>query len=135
MIRRPPRSTRTDTLFPYTTLFRSPIPGTNNYLVGGAPLVNDLRPFHEGKDIAEFQRNELLLFGANLEWDMGPITAKSITGYVKPTFRTRLGFRTPSGVGKSSMPEPRGSSTESYGESGFGRGLGRTGGAQNRTDW
>src|SRR3546814_1102440 len=24
MIRRPPRSTRTDTLFPYTTLFRSP---------------------------------------------------------------------------------------------------------------
>src|SRR3546814_8818166 len=27
MIRRPPRSTRTDTLFPYTTLFRS-IPGS-----------------------------------------------------------------------------------------------------------
>src|SRR3546814_3223639 len=26
MIRRPPRSTRTDTLFPYTTLFRSQVP-------------------------------------------------------------------------------------------------------------
>src|SRR3546814_5988235 len=26
MIRRPPESTRTDTLFPYTTLFRSPAP-------------------------------------------------------------------------------------------------------------
>src|SRR3546814_13514211 len=26
MIRRPPRSTLTDTLFPYTTLFRSPMP-------------------------------------------------------------------------------------------------------------
>src|SRR3546814_17613111 len=26
MTRRPPRSTRTDTLFPYTTLFRSPYP-------------------------------------------------------------------------------------------------------------
>src|SRR3546814_12302248 len=25
IIRRPPRSTRTDTLFPYTTLFRSPL--------------------------------------------------------------------------------------------------------------
>src|SRR3546814_17450855 len=25
MLRRPPRSTRTDTLFPYTTLFRSPL--------------------------------------------------------------------------------------------------------------
>src|SRR3546814_7157878 len=32
MIRRPPRSTRTDTLFPYTTLFRSP----TKYL---APLI------------------------------------------------------------------------------------------------
>src|SRR3546814_4730213 len=28
MIRRPPRSTRTDTLFPYTTLFRSKLPAT-----------------------------------------------------------------------------------------------------------
>src|SRR3546814_3233895 len=28
MIRRPPRSTRTDTLFPYTTLFRSLTPAT-----------------------------------------------------------------------------------------------------------
>src|SRR3546814_8512724 len=27
MLRRPPRSTRTDTFFPYTTLFRSPQPG------------------------------------------------------------------------------------------------------------
>src|SRR3546814_3484369 len=31
MIRRPPRSTRTDTLFPYTTLFRS------QYSAGGDP--------------------------------------------------------------------------------------------------
>src|SRR3546814_10839883 len=31
MIRRPPRSTRTDTLFPYTTLFRS---GLNGYTSG-----------------------------------------------------------------------------------------------------
>src|SRR3546814_7032639 len=29
MIRRPPRSTLTDTLFPYTTLFRSPETGTS----------------------------------------------------------------------------------------------------------
>src|SRR3546814_5356136 len=46
MIRRPPRSTRTDTLFPYTTLFRSV----------SAPLANDrlglslsgVRTFHSG---------------------------------------------------------------------------------------
>src|SRR3546814_19307915 len=36
MIRRPPRSTRTDTLFPYTTLFRSPPP----------VLYDRLRRFH-----------------------------------------------------------------------------------------
>src|SRR3546814_2243678 len=31
MIRRPPRSTRTDTLFPYTTLFRSLYEGSLDY--------------------------------------------------------------------------------------------------------
>src|SRR3546814_17554143 len=36
MIRRPPRSTRTDTLFPYTTLFRS--------LCAGKDLQLDLQP-------------------------------------------------------------------------------------------
>src|SRR3546814_16393387 len=39
MIRRPPRSTRTDTLFPYTTLFRSPAPvdGQADPLLGFRP--------------------------------------------------------------------------------------------------
>src|SRR3546814_15597588 len=32
MIRRPPRSTRTDTLFPYTTLFRSKAAATQHHL-------------------------------------------------------------------------------------------------------
>src|SRR3546814_4643608 len=36
MIRRPPRSTRTDTLFPYTTLFRSPQPGLRAHMERGA---------------------------------------------------------------------------------------------------
>src|SRR3546814_18205638 len=36
MIRRPPRSTRTDTLFPYTTLFRSDLLIQDN-----APLFGD----------------------------------------------------------------------------------------------
>src|SRR3546814_5839317 len=39
MIRRPPRSTRTDTLFPYTTLFRSDVllePGTGQFTRGNA---------------------------------------------------------------------------------------------------
>src|SRR3546814_7016620 len=37
MIRRPPRSTRTDTLFPYTTLFRSHRQQCTLGVVAGAP--------------------------------------------------------------------------------------------------
>src|SRR3546814_21023376 len=36
MIRRPPRSTRTDTLFPYTTLFRSLVASGTGYRPEGA---------------------------------------------------------------------------------------------------
>src|SRR3546814_374877 len=38
IIRRPPRSTRTDTLFPYTTLFRSVKGFCDRYLGGGNEL-------------------------------------------------------------------------------------------------
>src|SRR3546814_4050441 len=38
MIRRPPRSTRTDTLFPYTTLFRSPRVGGAGFPILDLPL-------------------------------------------------------------------------------------------------
>src|SRR3546814_5964413 len=54
MIRRPPRSTRTDTLFPYTTLFRSRL--------GEQPLVRgvvDLLP-GQGRDV---HRRQLALPG------------------------------------------------------------------------
>src|SRR3546814_3681621 len=47
MIRRPPRSTRTDTLFPYTTLFRSDSPQRNTphnrHQGEGAPKEYPLR--------------------------------------------------------------------------------------------
>src|SRR3546814_2632402 len=45
MIRRPPRSTRTDTLFPYTTLFRSvrniPTPGASRSLCNDFAVAPD----------------------------------------------------------------------------------------------
>src|SRR3546814_868691 len=48
MIRRPPRSTRTDTLFPYTTLFRSsPFLGTHDgrgYALLYNGVLGDKRP-------------------------------------------------------------------------------------------
>src|SRR3546814_8879021 len=42
MIRRPPRSTRTDTLFPYTTLFRSLIPSVKAKQRKGRRALADL---------------------------------------------------------------------------------------------
>src|SRR3546814_5012973 len=45
MIRRPPRSTRTDTLFPYTTLFRSPVHRADR---SGCHDGGDVEPAAEG---------------------------------------------------------------------------------------
>src|SRR3546814_19829913 len=69
MIRRPPRSTRTDTLFPYTTLFRS-----NGITVGGsieaartvfdAPLfgfAKTRRDWRAATTISVLTRNGILL--------------------------------------------------------------------------
>src|SRR3546814_4877680 len=55
MRRRPPRSTRTDTLFPYTTLFRS--------------HGDDLQP-------AARQRSHLVLRGEQLPDRQGPLTLR-----------------------------------------------------------
>src|SRR3546814_6786052 len=54
MIRRPPRSTRTDTLFPYTTLFRSVVlVGEDHHGVRADEAVEFL-------ELAEFQRQVAL---------------------------------------------------------------------------
>src|SRR3546814_14833630 len=44
MIRRPPRSTRTDTLFPYTTLFRSLALDFEGTALSGGALLRSLNP-------------------------------------------------------------------------------------------
>src|SRR3546814_5597515 len=51
MIRRPPRSTRTDTLFPYTTLFRSEQVGIVGYVAGPNAAADqyDICLLHERK--------------------------------------------------------------------------------------
>src|SRR3546814_20642003 len=46
MIRRPPRSTRTDTLFPYTTLFRSREFGDQHFARGGEEAAAAQRAQH-----------------------------------------------------------------------------------------
>src|SRR3546814_14444496 len=52
MIRRPPRSTRTDTLFPYTTLFRSPLAGHCDRITGSAIQLLTLAAHFEASDRA-----------------------------------------------------------------------------------
>src|SRR3546814_14283099 len=83
MIRRPPRSTRTDTLFPYTTLFRSvvegPLAGINvlevsQYIAGpfagqqladaGANVSKVERPAWRDQ-MRNFASEKATLYGAN----------------------------------------------------------------------
>src|SRR3546814_16081683 len=61
MIRRPPRSTRTDTLFPYTTLFRSLLrPG---HTIGRAPFSQIAAVAHcrIAANVAEDKRQESIM--------------------------------------------------------------------------
>src|SRR3546814_11738585 len=76
MIRRPPRSTRTDTLFPYTTLFRSP---DGKSLVLSARKSDRTEPWSTNFDLYQVSadgsgaaRN---LTEANKAWDTGPVFA------------------------------------------------------------
>src|SRR3546814_16088771 len=48
MIRRPPRSTRTDTLFPYTTLVRSRLIAAFSAIAFVSPAVETKSGFHTG---------------------------------------------------------------------------------------
>src|SRR3546814_17591207 len=50
MIRRPPRSTRTDTLFPYTTLFRSTDGRPGAADAGDTKRTGDCRSAQSGRD-------------------------------------------------------------------------------------
>src|SRR3546814_15295505 len=46
MIRRPPRATRTDTLFPYTTLFRSALEAETDLPLGRLGIPGDMQAAH-----------------------------------------------------------------------------------------
>src|SRR3546814_7736459 len=67
MIRRPPRSTRTDTLFPYTTLFRSTLNDVMSTVMG--ELVS---PWDE-EFIIQRDDNSWLIDGATPIQDVGRV--------------------------------------------------------------
>src|SRR3546814_1384967 len=60
MIRRPPRSTRTDTLFPYTTLFRSVDEGRRLAPAARAAIVTPTHHYPLGTTLSLARRLELL---------------------------------------------------------------------------
>src|SRR3546814_7571086 len=64
MIRRPPRSTRTDTLFPYTTLFRSALAGRAAGRIGGSGVRGARKP--AGAALAGDRRQSAVRRGRNL---------------------------------------------------------------------
>src|SRR3546814_1707522 len=69
MIRRPPRSTRTDTLFPYTTLFRSNVQLRLSaaYLLSKSPLPSVIIVFRMRPDGTPSRGYVVHLLGAPLE--------------------------------------------------------------------
>src|SRR3546814_375032 len=79
MLRRPPRSTRTDPLFPYTTLFRSlntaTLPGTVS--VGGGVDVG--RYNSTGGAPRDRSRDKEAAVTLKIDQDLGPVTLTSIS--------------------------------------------------------
>src|SRR3546814_14130245 len=96
MIRRPPRSTRTDTLFPYTTLFRSLVIGALFFLhlfdrlrarsgiggralleippgrVHGAPrLLRHHEPVPAAHELPDLRRRDAVRGGAGVRAEIG----------------------------------------------------------------
>lgn len=66
----------------------SGIPASNSFFNGGAVPVNDLRHFHEAKDLRESQDNEFLVLSATLDWDFENVSLRSITAYAESSFES-----------------------------------------------
>src|SRR3546814_6115728 len=84
MIRRPPRSTRTDTLFPYTTLFRSLVSTDVGYSPEGIITFERLRlgapQFRITSGSGRYDPAGGIVFKANaMSTQYGPISAR-VTG-------------------------------------------------------
>src|SRR3546814_2247943 len=71
MIRRPPRSTSTDTLFPYTTLFRSLLENPINFEQSPNPVFKDIYMLPHIWQWAEGPLLQALTKGSNVTWHTG----------------------------------------------------------------
>src|SRR3546814_7570789 len=79
MIRRPPRSTRTDTLFPYTTLFRSPALLNISAMSFGSLGANAIEALNLGARLGDFYHDTgeggfspyHRTHGGDIVWELG----------------------------------------------------------------
>src|SRR3546814_17226583 len=98
MIRRPPRSTRTDTLFPYTTLFRSSSGGYSPVVhlashLGGKPIWReDILGFVPG----EAPQKRVCVGGVNGVYRLDDTLADGFEGGVREA--SEAGFKEVAGV-------------------------------------
>src|SRR3546814_18049160 len=110
MIRRPPRSTRTDTLFPYTTLFRSDECTTPTCCCGERRLHGSLNVTHGwpvSNNIDSILRHRLLA-GMRLKFLMRPSSARrSYSVYLVSTAMPIRSCRSGVSSGLNSVHWPR----------------------------
>src|SRR3546814_3330466 len=100
MIRRPPRSTRTDTLFPYTTLFRSPRQRTvlerfDERRVGAVEIDADVTV---GRQIVEVVDVVELMVDADLGGELIPVEIREQRGGLAVRLQRGIGEALEEGV-------------------------------------
>src|SRR3546814_18576107 len=81
MIRRPPRSTRTDTLFPYTTCFQFTVIQADVVVVGHgvAGLSAAVASAEAGRKVLVLERAPFEEFGGNSRWTEAYMRIKNDT--------------------------------------------------------
>src|SRR3546814_6599284 len=91
MIRRPPRSTRTDTLFPYTTLFRSRIVDHDRKLIRHRFIVRGEREAAIDLDRRDAKAAEVEAFREKKYFGRGEIADKGeVFGHIRSLLRSSL---------------------------------------------
>src|SRR3546814_2209678 len=94
MIRRPPRSTRTDTLFPYTTLFRSGLGvdagDTHAAVLGHALCPAQVAARQQDRELLAAQATQVVHASAEREAVLGHFLQGPVAGVVAETIVDRL---------------------------------------------